>query len=252
MKIYNICFSPTGGTKKVADIVSRGFSEQFEFIDLTEKSFDNNISIKSDDIAIISVPSYGGRVPEVAINRIMKLKGNGARAVLVCVYGNRAYEDTLVELQDTVTNTGFNIIAGIAAIAEHSIARCYATGRPDEQDKNTLNEFIKKIKQKLDSNDINNIELKGNRPYKKFNGVSMVPKPTNKCNKCGLCAEKCPVSAIDINNPKNVDSSKCIACMRCVSICPQSGRKVNKVLLSGATLALKSVCSERKECELFI
>lgn len=67
MKTYNICFSPTGGTKKVADIVSRGFSEQFEFIDLTEKSFDNNISIKSDDIAIISVPSYGGRVPEVAI-----------------------------------------------------------------------------------------------------------------------------------------------------------------------------------------
>ena len=56
--------------------------------------------------------------------------GCGARAVLMCVYGNRAYEDTLVELADTAEKAGFHVIAAVAAIAEHSVVRRFAAGRP--------------------------------------------------------------------------------------------------------------------------
>ena len=73
-------------------------------------------------MAVIAVPSYGGRVPGTAAGRLGAIRGNGARAVLVCVYGNRAYEDTLVELQDIAKQAGFRVTAAVAAVAEHSIA----------------------------------------------------------------------------------------------------------------------------------
>lgn len=90
---------------------------------------------------MIAVPSYGGRVPQAATERLSAIRGNGAKAVLLCVYGNRAYEDTLVELEDTAKQAGFRVIAAIAAIAEHSIARQFATGRPDAQDQARLHTF---------------------------------------------------------------------------------------------------------------
>ena len=70
----------------------------------------------------------------MAVRRLKALNGQGARAVLACVYGNRAYEDTLVEREDAARETGFRVIAAMAAVAEHSIARQFASGRPDEQD----------------------------------------------------------------------------------------------------------------------
>ncbi len=80
----------------------------------------------------------------------------------------------------------------------------------------------------------------------------MVPKPTKECSSCGVCAVKCPVQAIDKEDPKKVDEKGCISCMRCISVCPQGARKLNPVMLSAAGLMLKKVCSERKECELFL
>ena len=77
-------------------------AEQAISVDLTDSRTDfDKISLTQDDLAVIAVPSYGGRVPTPAAERLAALHGNGARAVLVCVYGNRAYEDTLVELEDT-------------------------------------------------------------------------------------------------------------------------------------------------------
>lgn len=180
------------------------------------------------------------------------MQGNGARAVLVCVYGNRAYEDTLVELEDAAVQAGFQVVAGVAAIAEHSIAHQYAAGRPDSQDKQQLQDFGRNIWDKLQAGDHSQPTLPGNRPYKKAGGVGMVPKPAKDCNRCGLCAQQCPVQAIDPADPSRTDKELCISCMRCVAVCPQGARKVNPVMLTAAQVALKKVCSDRKEGELFL
>lgn len=253
MKLYDIVFSPTGGTKKVSAFLTDALDGEEASVDLTDSKQDfHTVSLTQEDVAVISVPSYGGRVPAVAVERLTKLNGHGARAVLVCVYGNRAYEDTLVELEDAAKQAGFRVIAAVAAVAEHSITRQFAAGRPDAQDAKQLSDFAQQIQAKLSAGNCSEPSIPGNRPYKKAGGAGMVPKPTKECTSCGVCAAECPVQAIDKENPKKVDEKACISCMRCISVCPHSARKVNSVMLSAASLMLKKMCSERKDCELFL
>lgn len=255
MSVVQIVFSPTGGTQKVADIITSEWEKPVGNIDLSNAKTDfTAVTLNQDDIAVIAAPSFGGRIPATAVQRLEQIHGNGAKCVVVCVYGNRAYEDTLIELNDAAEKSGFRVIAGVAAIAEHSIMHQYAKGRPDEQDKKELQDFAQKILAKINSNssDISAPQIPGNRPYKKSGGAGLVPKADNKCTACGLCAEKCPVQAINRENPKETDSKKCISCMRCVSICPQSARKVNSAMVAVAAMAIKKACSVRKNNELFL
>ncbi len=251
--LYQLIFSPTGGVEKVARAVTGRLGPDFKTVDLCSRSDDfSRYSFGKDDIAVIALPSYGGRVPALAAERLRKIHGSGARCVLVCVYGNRAYEDTLAEMEDIARECGFVTVAAISAVAEHSIAHQYAAGRPDEADAAQLEGFAEKIREKLDSGAVGGLHIPGNRPYKKAGGGGLVPKAADECVKCGLCAKQCPACAIDSSNPKTTDGKKCISCMRCVVRCPKNARKVNGVMLSAVSLALKKACSERKDCELFI
>lgn len=255
MNVSQIIFSPTGGTKRVADIITKAWEMPVSEIDLTNAEAGySDLCLDKNEIAVIAIPSYGGSVPALAAQRISKIRGNQTRCVIVCVYGNRAYEDTLIELSDIVEKSGFKVIAAIAAIAEHSIMRQYASGRPDTKDKSELQTFAKEILEKINNNSVNALtpQIPGNRPYKKAGGAGLVPKAGNNCTKCGLCAEKCPAQAISRENPSNTDGKKCISCMRCVAQCPRSARKTNGAMVSLAALAIKKACSVRKENELFI
>lgn len=250
---YSICFSPTGGTQKVADILANEFAENKTVVDLTDRNLNfGGISLSEDDVALIAVPSYSGRVPAIAVKRIAAINGNGAKAVLVCVYGNRAYEDTLTELRDTATKAGFRVIASVAAVAEHSILRNFAQGRPDEADRKQLIEFAEQIRGKLLSGNTTEPNIPGNRPYRKISATGMIPKATRACTNCGLCARKCPVGAIDGNDFHHIDREACISCMRCVAICPQKARKVSPLMLFLGKMMLNKACSKRKENELYL
>lgn len=255
MKVTEIVFSPTGGTGKVAEIITNAWGLSVNKIDLTNAETDySSLSLGKDDLAIIAVPSYGGRVPNLAVQRICNIKGNHIPCVIVCLYGNRAYEDTLVELNDISEKSDFKVIAAIAAIAEHSIMHQYAAGRPDTKDESELTSFAEKILEKINSDytEFSTLQIPGNRPYKKSGGASLVPKANNDCTNCGNCAKKCPAQAISKENLRVADSKKCISCMRCVVQCPYSARKVNEAMVSVVSLAIKKACSVRKANELYI
>ncbi len=248
MNVIEIVFSPTGGTGKAAHIIGRQWSNNAVSIDLSDSQMDfTKYEIDKEDMVLIAMPSFGGRAPAVAIERLKRISGNGAKCTLVCVYGNRAYEDTLVEMEDAAKECGFKVIAAIAAVAEHSIIPQYAANRPDASDEAQLADFADRILQK----EGDAASIPGNRPYKKGGGASLVPKVTKDCVKCGLCAAKCPVQAID---PETLaaDSKKCISCMRCVKQCPHDARKVSGAMVSVAAMAIKKACSVRKENELFL
>lgn len=254
MRYSNFVFSPTGGTAKVVDALVSSWGKATQTVDLTDiRTEFQKIACDSTDTIVIAVPSYGGRVPSLAAERIASIHGNNARAVLVCVYGNRAYEDTLVELDDIAKKAGFVVTAAVAAIAEHSVIRQFASNRPDSDDKDTLAGYSQKILEKiLSDGGCGTVSIPGNRPYKNAGGVGMVPETGSSCTQCGLCAEKCPAGAIDKDNVKSIDNAKCISCMRCVTICPQRAKAVNELTLTAATAMLQKSCSDRKQCELYL
>lgn len=249
-----ITFSPTGGTKKVVDILANRITGNGEVqdIDLCDpKESYAAATLSSNDIALIAVPSYGGRVPVTAAARLSQIQGNRARAILVCVYGNRAYDNTLAEMADIAQKSGFRVVAAVAALAEHSIARQVAAGRPDAADVERLQEMADEILEKIISGDTSVPAVPGSIPEKQGMSMGIAPGVAENCTKCGLCAEKCPVGAIDIHTFES-DRKKCISCMRCISVCPQNARKLNVVVTSLGGVALSVLCKKRKECELFL
>lgn len=251
MSHYNMYFSPTGGTKKVADILTKNICDGYETIDLCKHAV--SMQLQKEDICLISVPSYGGRVPAVALERLQHISANGAKVILVCVYGNRAWEDTLTELQDTLEQQGFLCVAAVAAVAEHSIFRQFGSGRPDAEDTAQLTDFAKQLCQKLAAPQSTSLTLDGSHgTYKVYNGVPFHPQAGDTCTECGLCAKECPADAIDAAHPQNVDTEKCISCMRCVSVCPQQARHCDAALLQMMGEKMAPLLGGRKENHLFV
>lgn len=157
----------------------------------------------------------------------------------------------MLEMQDVATEFGFQVIAAVAAIAEHSICRMYGAGRPDDEDAKVLASFGLDIINKVnDTQSFEPLVLPGDRPYKQ--GCSgPYPTANDGCAECGACASECPTGAISFDNLKAVNQEFCIGCMRCVSVCPTQARGIGE-RLNFLAAHLKPLCSERKENELFI
>ena len=254
MSIYAIYFSPTGGTEKIVKFIAEQFGN-YQGINLCERTTDLTNNFSKEDLCIIGVPSFGGRIPAIALEKIKEFNGTMTNAILVVVYGNRAYEDTLIELEDTLVEKDFTCLAAIAAVAEHSIMHQFANGRPDQKDLTGLSSFAEKIKEKMKETVKENVlpvQVPGNRPYREYGKSPLIPHATKSCSSCGLCAKECPVNAIPTDNPKVTDKSKCISCMHCVAVCPQKARHCNKVMELIASKKMKTSCSARKENKLYL
>lgn len=221
-------FSATDTTAKVVKSVASAFDMSVNKYDVTlPENRLNPLDFESEDILIVGVPVYSGRVPEFLSEYFSNVKGDGTIAVFIVVYGNRAYDDALLELKDIFEKNGFMGIAAGAFVGEHSYNSELAGGRPDQNDLDIAYRFGLEIKDKLNRNTINKLRVYGKFPYRDRGKSQPVQIETEEnCTNCGICAAYCPMGAIRFDNFKVTDSTKCIKCCSCIKRCPVHAREI--------------------------
>nr|WP_317324020.1 4Fe-4S binding protein [uncultured Flavonifractor sp.] len=240
-------FSPTGGTAAIVKAITGG---QGQVLDLSAPT--PAIPVPEGAVVLAAVPVFGGRVPAVALERLAALKGSGP-AVAVAVYGNRAYEDALLEVRDALTAGGFQVVAAAAFVAQHSIAPTIAQGRPDAADLDNAAAFGQAVLDKLAGPaPLTPAAVPGNTPYKDWKGISFHPAAGERCISCGLCAARCPVGAIPTGQPSQTDPERCVTCMRCVSLCPRQARSIPAAALQATTAMLEEKAGVPRQPEWFL
>ena len=257
-----IYFSPTQTTQKVLGAIAEGTGiTQTDHLNLTPPAATTDgITEINHELAIIGVPVYGGRVPLDAVKRLEQIKGHQSPAIIIVVYGNREFEDALLELRDITTAAGFIPVAAGAFIGEHSFASetmPVANGRPDADDLEKARKFGLMIREKLDQMQTLNsgtpLQVPGNTPYKERttrSGISPVSKEA-LCTLCGTCADVCPTAAITVGEVIETDKKSCIICCACVKNCPSGARVMEDPAIQKVTDWLHTNFSQYKNPELF-
>ncbi|MBN1160950.1 MAG: EFR1 family ferrodoxin [Dehalococcoidales bacterium] len=263
-KVYAIYFSPTGTTEKTAIAVAEGTGIKFEKIDLTTCGARREYkhTFMKNELAIVGLPVYGGRLPKHIDDFFSGLHGSGSPAIALVVYGNRDYEDALIELKVRLEEHVFNVIAGAAFIGEHTFSKKIAGGRPDLKELDIAREFGRQAIKIVAQASSGTLYVKGDYPYIKqgFNPTGpMGPLTTftnivttEDCTQCGLCAGECPWGAIDSDDYATIDYTKCMRCFRCIRICPSAAKKNISKEFDEALPFFEKMVSARKEPELFL
>lgn len=258
-----IYFSPTRTTKKIIRGIAQGIQPvTVEHIDLTlpDATMQKPAGMHRE-LAIIGSPVYGGRLPVEAVSRLRRLKGNDTPAVIFVVYGNRAYEDALLELRDLALEVGFKPVAAGAFIGEHSYSTDtapIADGRPDIEDLRKAKEFGRMIQEKMRNvratAEMPPLQVPGNFPYKDRGGLAGISPVTQEasCAKCGKCASVCPAAAITGRDTVVTDASLCIRCCACAKTCSLGARTMDDLRIRQVSEQLSKNCRERKEPETYL
>jgi ferredoxin len=257
-----VYFSPTQTTKKVLESIAHGLRvDRVERLDLTPPPSKNPDLELRAGVALIGAPVYGGRIPLDAVHRLERLKGDNTPAVIVVVYGNRAFEDALLEIKDVVTAAGFMPVAGGAFIGEHSFstdAIPIAPGRPDAEDAEKAAAFGKMIRDKL--NDVHTVaelsplHVPGQSPYRERPKEGQIAPITQEtlCAECKTCIQVCPTAAITWQDKAMTDANACILCCACVKACPTGARVMDHPRINKSRDWLSKNYSARKEPEIYL
>lgn len=258
-----IYFSPTGTTRKVLESIAKGIAvEDVAHIDVTlPEGAHQTVAPFSDELVLIGAPVYGGRLPVDAIERFKQLKARNTLAVLIVTYGNREFDDALLELKHLAVALGFKPLAGGAFIGEHSFATKdvpIANGRPDGQDVQKAIALGAKIKDAVAAqqsvDDVMDFEVPGSFPYEAGGTRPMAVSPVTReeaCTLCGTCADVCPSGAVSIDERVATETERCIRCCACIKNCPTGARIVAEGKWKDVANWLNENCNTRKEPQVF-
>ncbi len=254
--VYAVFFSPTGGTRAYVKAIAKALDEHYREVDLTRpKVREEGKTFEKGDLVILGAPVYAGRLPRIPGGIFERLAGNGAWAVLNVSYGNREFDDALLEEKEICEAQGFCPVAAAGWIAPHTFSGKIAEGRPDEEDLKKALEFARQIKDLLAKGEDGpwKLEVPGNHPYKPYKTISFCPQAKDGCTGCGTCARVCPTGAIDPAHPDQTDPALCIACHACIKQCPVHARRVEAPAFEETVKRLEGLLLDRrKEAETFL
>ena len=226
-KTHLIYFSATGTTKKLVQTFGEALGGECGSLDILRHPITQELVFSADDIVVVGLPVYSGRAAPIALESIKKMQGSTTPAAILVAWGNRAYDDALLELQDCLEERGFIVAAAGAFVARHAVFPRYAVGRPDERDLDILRTLAGKFAVKIasPSNLVSGaLTVKGKRPYRKPVDMTLYPRASESCINCGACAALCPARVINPKNPRAKPAKGCLSCAACIHVCPQHAR----------------------------
>lgn len=275
MSIYTIYFSPTGNTKKCVNQMAEAINlhimqtqngRMSEDENITEydcttwdslrKALDCDSNIKDadalerclgeTDFVIIGAPVYGGRIPKIARDRLEKFKGCHTPCILVASYGNRHYDDALLEMKDLAEDNGFVVKGAAAVIGRHTYGDIQVD-RPNQKDLEQMSAFAVNAFESREAISC----IPGDFPYKEGgNGGRFKPSTLNSCVQCGLCRRGCPADAIA--EDFTVIADRCISCFRCIRNCPVKAKVMDTEEYLQFAADFTHRLSQRRENEFYL
>ena len=243
-----IYFSATGTTRKVVETIGNTISDINNRRNLLLQPYKEETVVPSENVAVVAMPVYNGRLPVICSESLTHLKGKNTPAIAV---------DALLELKNRLEANGFFVVGAGAFIARHSIFPEVAADRPDDSDLKVIEEFTKRCLEKLEAltspSDLSPLDIKGNFPYKEVKSVPMKPSSGDNCSVCGTCADICPVEAITLTDVStSTDENLCISCGACISVCPDESRQYRGADYEKFRSKFIERFSQRKEPEVFV
>ena len=248
MRLVTMKFSASQTTARVVDQLCAGLRLPRKDLNLNE-----GVSLGPQDCLIAAFPVFSRRLPAFFQAWMNQIQGRNTPAVAVVVYGNRAYEDALLELSDALSAAGFTVVGAAAVVAQHSIFPTVANGRPDAADFAGIAHFARALLEKgLDAAHPMISSIPGQRPYRKITALPLKPQTNSRCLRCGRCAVVCPVQAIDPAQPHITDKARCVSCTACIHVCPAGARQFPPVLYYPAQLVFRQKMKQRRQPEWFL
>lgn len=249
-----VYFSPNDTTRKVTQAAAAAMEPGGEQVDLLKAPLTEDLNVDAGEMLVVGMPVYAGRIPGLCLSSLAHLKGHGGPAAAIAVYGNRDYDDALLELTDLLEAQGFRVVGAGAFIARHSIFPTVAADRPDEKDMEAIAAFGRECQARrglFSEGHPGEILVKGSRPYKKPGASSFRPSGDRTCTDCGACAAVCPTKSIDPATPTKTREDTCLACAACIRVCPTGSRAFRGVAYQTARKAFEIKCAAYRLPEAF-
>lgn len=241
-----LTFSPTGQSKACALAVAKATKQEFVELDVTHFIQRREPLALEGTTLIVAYPVYGGRVPTLFADYLKEqVICTNCNALAIASFGNRAFEDALVEMEDILGEKGVPLIAAASIGCQHSYTEKVGSKRPDIEDFQILDRLAVYLNGKK-----GRVSPPGNRPYKKAMPLANPPYMPTLKNKEGKipaqCYAVCPTGSLAKGDP-----TICIHCCACIQL-SNNDLGMDNPWFTDFTRHLEDSFQERVDSQLYL